>query len=512
MVRDGFGIDVKRGFILLAATAAVLFAATSLMLGEPAAQTASTNGKIAYLGYDVEMEEQHLYTMNPDGTGVTNLTRRYTDPNYSPLGTVGSNRGDDPAWSPDGTKISFTGSALSDIGSCCSVNVYVMDADGANLERLTNTPDFGEGEDYDATWAPNGGNWLAFTSTRSEGPHDPENPTSNSSDDREIYRMNADGTNEQQLTATPSVNSDEQPSISPDGTKIAFASNRHYRFFGDPNNADLLDIYVMDADGTDVKRLTSDAANTWPLDTQSQNPAWSPDGTRIAYESTRGLEGKGEIFVMNADGTGEPINVSNDPSWDTDPAWSPDGTQITFTSARAGQKDIWAVDAPPAPTPTTPAAALLPLSLSADTAWAASEPRNLTPGSGGEAHNSDWGTAPPGGGSTACTLEGDSGANTINGTPRDDVICARGGNDTVYGAGGKDVVKGGNGADTLNGQGGGDRVIGEVGSDKLFGGNGDDTLNSRDGVSGNDSLSGGTHVAGDTKLTDRAEKSIVGFP
>jgi TolB protein len=135
--------------------------------------------------------------------------------------------------------------------------------------------------------------------------------------------MNADGTNEQRLTATPSVNTDEQPSISPDGTKIAFASNRHYRFFGDRENADLLDIYVMDAaDGGNVKRLTFDAADTWPLDTQSQNPAWSPDGTRIAYESTRGLEGKGEIFVINADGTGEPINVSNDPSWDTDPAWS----------------------------------------------------------------------------------------------------------------------------------------------------------------------------------------------
>ena len=136
MVRDVLGIDMKRVFILLAVMAAVLFAAISLMPGEPAAQTASTNGKIAYLGYDVEMEEQHLYTMNPDGTGVTNLTRRYTDPNWSPLGNAHGN----PEWSPDGTKISFTGTALSDIGSCCSRNVYVMDADGANLRRLTTSP------------------------------------------------------------------------------------------------------------------------------------------------------------------------------------------------------------------------------------------------------------------------------------------------------------------------------------------------------------------------------------
>jgi TolB protein len=106
MARDSLGIDVKRAFILLAATAAVLFAVISLMPGEPAAQTASSNGKIAYVGFDTETENQYVYTMN---------------------------------------------------------------ADGANLERLTNTPSSSEGEDTQATWAPDG-SWLAFTSTRSEGP------------------------------------------------------------------------------------------------------------------------------------------------------------------------------------------------------------------------------------------------------------------------------------------------------------------------------------------------------
>jgi Tol biopolymer transport system component len=393
-VRTRRNVLLRRSLLKVGLLSAVILAAGMLGGASPDGVAATAaNGKIVYSGYDPQTNRTHIYTMNPDGTGVTDITATHTDPNWAPRIPYS----DGPEWSPDGTKISASGSSLSDIGSCCSRNVYVMDADGTNVQRLTNTPSASEGEDYQATWAPDG-SWLAFVSTRSEGPSNPDNPTSNFSSDREIYRMNADGTNETQLTATSTRFSDEQPSISPDGTKIAFASNRHY----DPAKLnDQLDIYVMNADGTgEPRRLTFDAAPTYPLETQSQDPAWSPDGTRIAYESTRGFEGKGEIFVRNADGSGEPVNVSNDPDWDTDPAWSPDGTQITFTSERAGQRDIWAVDAPPASSPTTPAAALLPLSLSADTAWAASEPRNLTPGSGIEAHNPDWGT------NTAPTITG----------------------------------------------------------------------------------------------------------
>ncbi len=501
MARDVLGMSTKRGIILLAVMAAVMFLASGLSPEEPGAQTAATNGKIAYSGYDPETQRTQIYTMNFDGTGVTNITATHTDPNWAPRIPYS----DGPEWSPDGTKISASGSSVSDAGNCCSRNVYVMDADGTNVQRLANTPSASEGEDYQATWAPDG-KWLAFVSTRSEGPSDPDNPTSNFSDDREIYRMNADGSDERPLTVTSSRFSDEQPSISPDGTKIAFASNRHW----DTTGVDQLDIYVMNADGTgEPRRLTFDAAPTYPLETQSQDPAWSPDGTRIAYESTRGFEGKGEIFVTNADGSGEPINASNDPDWDTDPAWSPDGTQITFTSERAGQRDIWAVDAPPASSATTPAAAMLSLSLGANTAWAASEPQNLTPGSGVEAHNPDWGTAPPSS-ANACTIQGTASAQTISGTSGDDVICAGGGNDPVKGLGGNDTLKGQGGKDKLLGGAGKDVVVGNAGADLLYGDGGADTVNSKDTVNGNDTLDGGAGT--DTKVTDTTEKSIVNFP
>jgi Ca2+-binding RTX toxin-like protein len=388
-----------------------------------------------------------------------------------------------------------------------------MDADGTNVQRLTNTPSTTEGEDYEPTWAPDG-TWLAFTSTR--GDDDGDSGTTDFSSDREIYRMNisvkADGTvnvtGEKQLTATPSVSSDEQPSISPDGTKIAFASSQHYQQYGDPDG-DQLDIYVMDANGGPAKRLTSDSGTENPdppLLSESRNPAWSPDGSRIAYESTR--SGNSEIWVMNADGTGEQVNVSQHETYDSGPAWSPDGTQITFMSRRTGQEDIWAVDAPPA-SPTTSAAALLPLSLGTDTALAASEPRNLTPGTGVQAHNPDWGTAPPTS-ANACTIQGTASAETISGTLGDDVICARGGNDTVKGLGGNDTLNGQGGNDKLQGGAGKDTVVGNAGADLLYGDGGADTVNSKDTVNGNDSLDGGAGT--DTKVSDATEKSIVNFP
>ncbi len=125
-----------------------------------------------------------------------------------------------------------------------------------------------------------------------------------------IYVMDADGSNQTRLTRGPW--GDWSPAWSPDGTRIAFESDRD----GD------LEIYVMDADGSNQTRLTRDLAN-------DMGPAWSPDGTRIAFESDR--DGNMEIYVMDADGSNQ-TRLTRDPSWDESPTWSPDGTRIAFES------------------------------------------------------------------------------------------------------------------------------------------------------------------------------------
>jgi Tol biopolymer transport system component len=142
--------------------------------------------------------------------------------------------------------------------------------------------------------------------------------TSNRDGNDEIYIMNADGTGVTRLTDNPA--SDGEVSWSPDGSKIAFTSVR------DGN----IDIYVMNADGTHETRLTNHTA-------VDQLPCWSPDGSKITFTSTR--DGNYEIYVMNADGTNV-TRLTNDPATDYRTSWSPDGSKIAFESDRTENYEI----------------------------------------------------------------------------------------------------------------------------------------------------------------------------
>jgi Tol biopolymer transport system component len=134
-----------------------------------------------------------------------------------------------------------------------------------------------------------------------------------------IYAMSADGNGERQLTereGTPpegeSVFWQIDPAWSPDATKIAFASART----GTPH------VYVMNADGTGTKVLTSGETN-------DTHPTWSPDGTSIAFVRD------GDIYVMGVDGS-SPKRISDITAQESDPAWSPDGDWIAYIKRTPG--------------------------------------------------------------------------------------------------------------------------------------------------------------------------------
>ncbi len=139
----------------------------------------------------------------------------------------------------------------------------------------------------------------------------------------DIYAVDSDGRGLSRLTTEPGKDLD--PAWSQDGSRIAFASDR------DGN----LEIYVMNRDGTNQVRLTTSAGADY-------RPAWSPDGARIAFVSER--DGNPEIYVMKADGT-NPLRLTTRNGLDLDPNWSPDGTRIAFASDRDGSGGIWTMNA-----------------------------------------------------------------------------------------------------------------------------------------------------------------------
>ena len=140
--------------------------------------------------------------------------------------------------------------------------------------------------------------------------------------DTEIYVMNTDGSDQKRLTYSDI--DDAEPAFSPDGSKIAYLSGRDGNF----------EIYAMNADGTNQTRLTIN-------DDVDNEPAWSPDGSKITFTSYR--DGNGEIYVMNADGTNQ-TRLTNHAALDMRSAWSPDGGSIIFATFRDGNFEIYRVN------------------------------------------------------------------------------------------------------------------------------------------------------------------------
>ena len=303
--------------------------------------------KIAFVG------DGKIYVMNADGSGKRRLTpTRNAAPDYRP--DVG------PAWSPDGRKIAFETLRHAGRFACsdghpsagCNWEIYVMNADGSGQRRLTRDP----GQDRGATWSPDGRRLLF---NRASGPKRGALPgfyvmnadgsgqrrlaaaTGNatwspdgrmialsrgSGDARDVYLINADGSGQRRLTHSPGMDLD--PTWSPDGRKIAFVSRRE-RCPSAPSTGSSYvcgnaEIYVMNADGTGQRNLTRSPAYAY-----YSSAAWSPDGRKMAFVSDR--DGNAEIYVMNADGSAQ-RRLTRNPASDVLGGWSPDGRKIVFVS------------------------------------------------------------------------------------------------------------------------------------------------------------------------------------
>ncbi|RMF81540.1 MAG: hypothetical protein D6737_04680 [Chloroflexi bacterium] len=261
-----------------------------VVTGLVAAQDENSQSRIAFLTWrDMNPE---VYVMNADGSDAVNVTNNPLIDNL--LG-----------WTADGTQL-IVRSVREDHED--EGRPYIVNADGSGLTALDLPVDAARVRDV--VPSPVNDDVLIVVAGDNIG-----------STGLSLVRDGA------VLELTDADGFDNHPSWSPDGAQIVFQSGR------DGN----LEVYVMNADGSDVTNLTN------LPNSQEGAPVWSPDGTQIAFNAV--WDGNFEIAVMDADGQNK-VNLTNHPAEDSSPAWSPDGSQIAFMTTRDdGNLEIYVMNA-----------------------------------------------------------------------------------------------------------------------------------------------------------------------
>ncbi|GEM_PF-1944600 len=292
----------------------------------------------------------NLWVMNADGSGLTPLT---TSQNSASKNFI-------PAWSPDGTKIVFYASYALDGTDAANVNntqnIWIVNKDGTGLRPLTRLT-ASHSDCILPQWSPDETK-IVFSCRRALDGSD----AANVNNTQNIWVMNADGTGVLSLTRLTAINTFAQTaSFSPNGNKIVYQSSRVLDGTDQALSARTSNIWVMNVDGTGSMPLT----NQTEIDCSSTVPNWSPDGSKVAYHSDRALDGSNSpnlnltfnIWVTNVDGTGSvPLtNLTGADASSYIAIWSPDASKIVFFSSRAldgsnksntnGTRNVWTVNA-----------------------------------------------------------------------------------------------------------------------------------------------------------------------
>jgi Tol biopolymer transport system component len=266
-------------------------AAGSILAVPTAAQADVFNGRIAFSSFRTHPEGRigDIFSINTDGSDLRQLTTNLEDDAQSD-------------WAPDGRDIAYR---IRKPGQTSNFEVSRMTAAGTGHTRLTVSPD-GQASSQ-PTWWPDRSRMLFRRSA----------PRVSS-----LWTMGTGGENPALLFDPPAHQF--YPSISPDAKRFLFASVKSPT--GDTDRA----IESMNADGSDL-RVLFDVAGAF-----DSAPAWSPDGTQIAFESNADVAGGNpthdeEIWIMDADGA-DPVQITHNDMHDEGPAWSPDGTMLAYSS------------------------------------------------------------------------------------------------------------------------------------------------------------------------------------